>query len=876
MNEISIDKEFVLRNYADLFKGLGTFAHEYDIKLKEDATPIAHAPRRVPDAIKSKLKMKLNDMVKNGIIEKANGYSPWVNYMVTVEKKDAQKSLRVCIDPKELNLNIENEHAYIPTFDDLASKLNGMKYFSVLDLKDGFWHVKLTPKSRQYCTFATPYGNYRFIRMPFGIKTGPSVFQNMNYENFGDIEGVLIYFDDIMIFARTRKEHDEILKKVLERAREKNVRFNENKIQIASEHVKYLGHIFSHNEIKPDPDRLVAIERIGRPKNKKDLQTFLGVVNYLRPFIPNLSELTAPLRELLKKNTIFLWTELHDKVIHEIKTLVLKSNILVPFDTKKDIIVQCDASQNGLGCCLLQNGKPISFASRSLSSAEQNYAQIEKEMLSIIFACTKFQFYTYGRKVHVVNDHKPLLGIMNKEIHKIASAKLQRMRLKLLNFDIFLEHAPGKSIQLADYLSRYMIQCDDSHEDKSLTESVLTINVSDERKNEIQKETEKDNTLKLIKNFCKNGWPNNKENCPDSARYFYTLRNDILLEDDILFYNERIIIPRSMRKQIIERLHEPHFGITKTLKRARSSVFWPNISNEIEHIVTHCRICQENANKNQKEPLIPHEIPNEPFKKVACDILEHKGKNFLAVVDFYSNWIELVKLKGKTAHEINIELLRIFSRFGYPHIIIADNVPFGSFECKEFAKKHDMKIITTSPRYAQANGMAERAVQICKNILKKSVSEEEMLQTLLAYRTTPIKNMYYSPAQLIQSRNLRNDLPMHENKLRPKLCVNVEQQHKNKLIKTKTDYDKSAKQRPDFEQNQNVLFQHNDKWQSGKIIKKHDTPRSYVIEKSDGGEYRRNTRHIRRLLLDSNQNKQNEMIQSTKVHQKVTRSGCRY
>lgn len=865
-----------MKNYPDLFKGLGTFKHEYDIKLKEDARPVAHAPRRVPHAIKNKLKNKLDDMVKNGIIEKVSGYSPWVNYLVTVEKKDADKSLRVCIDPQELNMNIENEHAYVPTYDDLASKLYDMKYFSVLDLKDGFWHVKLSPKSKDYCTFATPFGNYRFLRMPFGIKTGPSVFQNMNYAIFGDIEGVLIYFDDIMIFARTKEEHDAIIQKVLQRARENQVRFNVNKMQVASERVKYLGHIFSYNEIKPDPERLIAIEKMGRPKNKKDLQTFLGVANYLNPFVPNLSDLTAPLRELLKKNAIFLWTELHDKVITEIKHHILNSKILAPFDVTQEIIIQCDASQYGLGCCLLQNGRPISFASRSLSSAERNYSQIEKEMLSIIFACQKFKFYTYGRTVKVVNDHKPLLGIMKKEIHKIPSAKLQRMRLKLLNFDIRLEHAPGKSIVLADYLSRYMNEDHESVEDKSITESVLSINATDERKYELQSETEKDEILKSVKEYCRNGWPSSKEKCPEAVRYFYRLRNDILLDDEILFYKERIVIPTSMRKMIMTKLHEPHFGINKTLKRAQSSVFWPSICNEIEQTVSRCRICQENAPMNQKEPLIPHDIPNEPFKKIACDVLEFKGKDYLAVVDYYSNWIELIKLNGKTAHKINLALLNVFSRFGYPHIIIADNVPFGSFECKEFARKHDMKIITSSPRYPQSNGMSERAVQICKNILRKSESEEEILQALMAYRTTPIKNMNYSPAQLVQSRNLRTDLPMHVNKSKPELCVDVESQHKNKQNKTKTFYDKTAKQRPDFEQNQNVLFKNNKQWHSGKILNKHHTPRSYVIEHSDGTIFRRNTRHLRPLLQRTNQNEKNNAETIPGMHPKFTRSGRQY
>lgn len=539
-----------------------------------------------------------------------------------------------------------------------------------------------------------------------------------------------------------------------------------------------------------------------------------------------------------------------------------------------------DASQNGLGCCLLQDGRPISFASRSLSSAEQNYSQIEKEMLSIIYACQKFKFYTYGRTVKVVNDHKPLLGIMNKSIHKIPSAKLQRMRLKLLNFDIRLEHAPGKSIVLADYLSRYMNEEERVSEDKSITESVLSINATDERKNEIQIETEKDEVLRKVKEYCQNGWPNEKKNCPESIRYFYRMRDDLMLDDEILFYKERIIIPTSMRKSILMKLHEPHFGVNKTMKRAQSSVFWPNISNEIEQTVSHCRICQDNARIHQNEPLISHEIPNEPFKKIACDVLEHKGKNYLAVVDFYSNWIELVKLKSKSAYDINLELLRIFSRFGYPNVIICDNVPFGSFECNQFAKKHDMKFVTSSPRYAQSNGMAERAVQICKNILVKSQSEEDALRALMAYRTTPIKNMNYSPAQLVQSRNIRNDLPMHVNKFKPKLCVDVESQHKNKQNKSKTFYDKTAKQRPEFEPNQMVLFRNNNKWQSGKIINKHETPRSYIIEQSDGRLFRRNTRHVRRLLQNETQNIQEEQnIQTqppTNMHQRVTRSGRQY
>lgn len=826
--------------------------------------------------------MRLNELERNGIIEKADERSEWVHHLVTVEKKDLEKTLRICIDPSELNKQILDEQSYLPTFEEFSASVNGMKYFSVLDLRDGFWHVRLAEESRNLCTFATPFGNYRYIRMPFGIKTGPKVFQRLNFANFGDIENVHVYFDDIFVVGKTKQEHDEALIRVLERAKEKNVRFNEKKMQIASESVKYLGHIFSFNKIEPDPERLEGIRKMTKPKNKKDLQVFMGVINFMRPFIANLSQKATVLRELLKKNVLFKWTEFHTKVFEDIKNDILTANILVPFDATKEIVIQCDASQDGLGCCLMQDGKPISFASRSLTPTEQNYSQIEKEMLSIVYACTKFNYFTYGRYVRIVNDHKPLLGIMQKDIHKIASAKLQRMRIKLLNYDVNLEYAPGKTIHIADYLSRYIDVSNEFEleEDTNITHAILSINVSDERKNEMQKETENDGDLRKVKEYCKTGWPADKKKCPESLRYLYKLKNEIILEDDLLFYNERVIIPKTMRKLILQQLHEPHFGITKTIERAKSSVYWPNINNDIEHITSRCRICQENAPKNRKEPMIPHEIPDGPFIKIACDILYSKGKDYLCVVDYYSKWIELIQLKDKTARTTNLELIKIFAQFGYPRIIIADNMPFGSFESKEFTRENDVKIINSSPNYAKSNGQAERSVQICKNILKKASSEHELYKSLLAYRTTPTKYMTYTPAQLMQSRNLRSNIPMHVNKFKPQICVNVEQQHERKQFNSKKYYDIGTRQRAPFESNEKVLFINNKKWQHGTIISACAEPRSYLIQ-SENRRFRRNSSHIKKFFENktTNANKNNEQNSFQKPqheHQRVTRSGRRY
>lgn len=857
-----------------MFEGLGAFEKPYKIQLKDNAKPIAHAAHRVPLAIRNKLKDKLDELVKKQIIMKTDEFNEWAHNIVVRHKKNG--TLRICLDPGELNNSIIDENFLIPTLDELTAKLKGVKYFSVLDLKDGFWHVKLDDQSQNLCTFATPFGNYKFLRMPFGIKSGPKVFQRKNNEVFSGLENTFIYMDDIIVIGKTRDEHDTALLAVLERAKRQNVRFNKEKLKIAVDKVKYLGHVFSEDKVEPDRDRIEAIKQMSEPHNKSDLQTFLGVINYMSEFISNLSELTAPLRELLKKNTIFKWTDTHTQAFSKIKQAILDAPILVPFDETKDIEIQADASIGGLGCNIMQDGKPIAFASRTLTDTERRYSQIEKELLSIVFACNKFRFYTYGRKIRIVNDHKPLTAIIKKEIHKIASAKLQNMRMKLLNYDIQLEYAPGKTIHIADYLSRYSMKLKEEDVDKNLAEAVLVINVSDERKKEFQQKVENDVVLKKVKEYCMNGWPTNKAKCDENVKFFYNKRNEIFVDDDILFLNDRIIVPVAMKKKMLEQLHESHFGIEKTKKKAKKALYWAGIDSDIEKMINACETCQQNANRNQKEPLISHSIPNKPFEKLACDIFEYKSRDYLVAVDYYSKWIELKQLTGKRANNVIEALTEVFSRNGIPRKIIADNMPFNSYECKSFARSLDFIFETSSPHYPKSNGLAERAVQICKNIMRKANNMCDVYNALLEYRNTPTKDLDFSPAQLNKNRMLRTKLPMKTSHFEPRLNENVKQQLENKQNNNKKYYDRNAKERKQFDMNESVYVWVNGKWRGGKISKIWHTPRSYVIQ-TDDGEYRRNSRDVRgRIPSESLDIDQSFPSQQTPTMLKHTRSGRAY
>ena len=399
--------DMVTNNFLEVFSGTGLYKEKYNITLRDDAKPVIQQPRHIAYALRPKLKATLERLTRDGMVADVDCPTEWVSNLVVVEKKD--KSLRLCLDPKPLNAAIMRERYVIPTPADVQAQLCGKRVFSVIDMKDGYWHVGLTEKSSFLTTFHTPWGRKRFLRMPFGLCSASEVMQKRNESTFGNIKGVHIIADDIIIAAEDEKEHDAIMLALLSRARESGVRFNREKIQFKVNSVSYMGHFVTKEGLMPDDQKIDAIVNMPPPIDVPSLQRFLGMTKYLSQYIPNESSITAPLRKLLKKNSEWTWDNEHDEAIAKLKLALISKPVLAFYDVNKAVTVQCDASQDGLGACLIQEGKPVAFASRSLSPAERNYAQIEKELLSIVFACEKFHQYVYGhRAVTIESDHRPL------------------------------------------------------------------------------------------------------------------------------------------------------------------------------------------------------------------------------------------------------------------------------------------------------------------------------------------------------------------------------------------------------------------------------------------------------------------------------------
>ena len=280
--------------------------------------------------------------------------------------------------------------------------------------------TKRLQRSLHFCTLLI------HLLAGFGSKECHLVFhvqarlhKKMVEKHFGDISGALLVFDDIIIGGKSEEEHDLILRKVLTRARERNIKFNRDKIQFRVNQVKYVGEVARELGFSPDPEKISAIHNMPTPSCKQDLQRLLGMINYLRKYIPNMSELTAPLQYLLKGDVSWAWFPEHDSALTKIKTVLSSAPVLRFYDTSLPTTLQVDASKDGLGACLMQQGQPVAYASRAMSNSEINYAPIEKEMLAIVFGCERFNMYTHGAEVEVHSDHKPLDSIFKKRLFKV-------------------------------------------------------------------------------------------------------------------------------------------------------------------------------------------------------------------------------------------------------------------------------------------------------------------------------------------------------------------------------------------------------------------------------------------------------------------------
>ena len=833
--------ERIIKSFSDVLGDeIGCLPGEYHIKIDESVHPVVHPPRTLPVAIRDQVRKELEHLENCGILAKVTEPTDWVNSMVAVRKKNGR--VRICIDPSDLNRAIKREHFPMSTIEDIATRLHGSKLYSTLDANSGYFQIRLSEESSRLTTFNTPFGRYRYLRMPMGLKCSAEVFQREMSSQFADIDGVEIVVDDILIHGKSEDEHNEILRNVLLRAREIGLKLNRSKSHIGLSEVNYVGHRLTGEGLKPTRERVEAIANMRPPENVQELETILGMIAYVSKFIPGLSTLNAPLRDL-KTRPDWKWGANEQKALDVIKKALTSDPVLKYYDVNKPVVLSVDASSRGLGAALIQDKAVIAYASRSLTETEQRYAQIEKETLAVVFGCTKFHKMLYGRHFIVESDHKPLEVILNKSILS-APMRIQRMILKLQPYSFKLIHVRGKSLGLADCLSRLPYGRSEQLLDDELMVCPVDTIVGPQH-SKFLVATEADDELQLLKKTILTGWPEVKTKVPPGVVNFWNVRDELSTYNGLLFRGSRIIVPKLLQPEMIAQIHKSHMGVVLSKQRARDLMYWPGMSSQIEDIVSKCSTCLKYRNNQPKEPLFVQPLPERPWSKVGADLFELHGKHYLLLVDYYSNFVEVEKLEVLTTSGVIQIMKRMIARYGIIDNLVSDNGPqFASRQFSDFVAAYNIVHTTSSPLRAQSNGLAERSIQTVKRLMYKCYETgEDLYLALLDLRNTPRDNQVGSPAQRLMGRRTRTRLPTCSELLKPKVMQptvvsNGLQRHR---MTQKKYFDRGRRALPKINEDDAVRIKMPKGWQPAEYVARHQQPRSHIVRSGDQDRvYRRN------------------------------------
>ena len=774
----------LISEYQDRFKGIGKLK-DFQVKLHIDGSvqPSVQPHRRIPFHMRKKVEQELDKLEKQGIIERVSGPTPWVSPIVAAPKPKSPDQVRICVDMRLPNDAIQRERHITPTVDDLIHDLNGAVVFSKLDLNAGYHQLELHPESRYVTTFTTHTGLWRYTRLNFGINAAAEVFQNTIQQVLHDIPNVRNMSDDIIVYGKSQAEHNDSLKAVFQRLREKNLTLNAEKCEYSKPELEFFGYVFSAKGISADPKKITAIEELPPPQNVSEVRSLLGMTTYCSRFIHDYATISQPLRELTRKDTTWSWGPQQQSAMEKLKSRLIKHTTMAYFDPAKHSTILVDASPVGLGAILSQrdpsNGaddRIIAYASRALTSVEQRYSQTEREALAIVWACEHFHLYLYGSHFTVITDHKPLELIFNSP-RATPPARLERWRLRLQPYSFKVKYKAGAD-NPADYMSRHPTEWSIPHRSSLMAEEYVNFVIDNAvpkamTLKEVQEETKKDEVLCKVMHFLHTGnWlyaPSDATEAGHQMKALYRLRNQLTVNTDenIILRGTRIVLPTSLHHKAVSLAHAGHLGIVKTKQLLREKVWFPGIDDMVEKAIQHCIPCQAATPQNHMEPLKMSEIPKGPWQDVSIDFTGPfpSGEYLLVVVDEYSRFPEVEIVTSTAATTVIPKLDKIFSCLGIPAVAKTDNgPPFNGQAFKDFSLYLGFKHRKITPYWPRANAEAERFMKTLKKTITATHSEgrpwKQGLYTFLRnYRATPHGTTQQTPAELMFGRKLHTTLP---------------------------------------------------------------------------------------------------------------------
>lgn len=827
-------------------------------------------PARVSYAAKEGYDRQVDKLLQTGKLVDGVGLKVASQIVPVITMKSGEVDVRNTVNYKPtVNPWIVDEYYNFPKPDDIVNDLQG-EHYTVIDVKDAYPHMELEEESQEILTIATDRGYVQPTRLPQGVKTAPKIFQSYMDKLLTGPKMVKCVVDDIVITGKDPAEHFQNVETVCHRLEESGMKVNPNKCQFYLPEVKYLGRIINKDGHRMDPGAMDAIVNMPAPKSRQELQSFLGYLSYVRRYVPDVSRVTPILSELLKKEVKFVWLDKHEEAFNKCKKLASNMATLIYYDPDKELVLTTDASPVGLGACLshrVQEGKKtrlraIAYASRSLTNAEKNYAQYEREGLAVVWAIKYFRQFLYGRHFYLQTDCSALKSIFgpNYDMGCGAMTRIKRWCVELMEYDFTAQHIRGVKNLVCDSLSRLpqpepeSLSMEDSGskvEGKSTSEiigmsesaaahclSMLPIHGVESESLEseevahfakdrrfpltaadVARATREDPLYGRVLNAVKSGEfdKNDRAMLP-----FYTIRDSLSVEGGCILFGSRIVIPTCQQPRLLFDMHMTHFGVVKMKSLAREYMWWPGINKQIEELARGCKSCAKYKKKAPRTPLTHWPWATRPMERIHIDFADYKGVQLLIVIDAYSKFLwTSVMGNDTTTSKLLRHLDAIFADRGLPTIIVSDNGPqMTSQQFKDHMKSKNIKHVLSPPYHPASNGLAEVAVGVVKNALRKMeapvspVLLQDTVNTMLFYyRMTPSTATGRTPFELMNENKIRTPL----SSLRPSLEIkneNVQQQRVSRDSVTS----RSLRQ---FEINDNVLVYN-------KLSKVNDT--GYIVK----------------------------------------------
>ena len=754
-----------------------------------DTTPRRQPPRRMPYSVRQEIARQLSKMQKNGVIQPSK--SPWASPVVLVRKRDGTH--RFCVDYRGLNTVTKADTFPLPRISDLLDQLGRTKYFSTIDLASGFWQIRMHPSAQEKTAFVTPQGLFEFRVMPFGLRNAPAVFQRLMQQVVSSLnpesgpDYVSVYLDDILVFSRSLEDHLEHLQRVISRLKDVGLKLNPAKCYFVRSELEYLGHLVTRNGLKTSPRLVEAVQEFPTPTNIQDVRRFLGLSSYYRRFIQNFARIARPLHQLTCKGAPFAWSQECQTAFLDLKSKLTTAPVLAYPRFDRDFTLETDASIQGLGAVLSQvqddsRLHPVAYASRALSESEKNYSVTELETLAVVWALSHYHHYLYGNSVTVQTDHAAVKAVLETPNPTGKHARWWTRVYGRGVKEVRIVYRAGKENVAADALSRRpqgpappegITEAEIQVSTVSTSQSVpppaplgdttslakKSASVQSLMLDSFDKEQRKDPCLSEMVVFLEHGALPADE---VKARKIANQAPLFAIIEGILYYVDakqgnakRAVVPRHLRKQILEEGHAGPFGGHFSGKRLYSALalhwWWEGMYTET---VQHCKACPECATatgtgRAQKPPLCPIPV-RRPFQIWGLDIMdlpktEQGNKHVIVFQDLFTKWPMVYPAPDQRAHCIARLLAEeIVPLFGVPECLLTDRgANLLSNLMSDVCRMLGTRKLNTTAYHPQCDATIERFNRTLKGMLRKHAArfgpqwDRYLPGVLWAYRNTP-------------------------------------------------------------------------------------------------------------------------------------------